>query len=88
MGKITKESRHIDCSCCGYHTCKEMVSAIYNGVNQKENCIYYIKALADKEKEEIERMHQNSIKEQEERNHKINQIVEQFEQLNEGIAEL
>ena len=88
MGKVTKESRHIDCSCCGYHTCKDMVSAIYNGVNSKENCIYYIKALAEKEKEEIENMHQMSIKEQESRNEKILQIVEQFEGLNEGVAEL
>ena len=88
MGKVTKESRHIDCSCCGYHTCKDMVSAIYNGVNTKENCIYYIKALAEKEKEEIENMHQMSIKEQESRNEKILQIVEQFEGLNEGVAEL
>ena len=39
MEKVTKESRHIDCSCCGYHTCKDMACAIYNGVNKKENCI-------------------------------------------------
>ena len=88
MGKVTKESQHIDCSCCGYHTCKDMVSAIYNGVNKKENCIYYIKALAEQEKEEIEGMHQDSIKEQEERNNKIQLIIEQFDQLNEGISEL
>ena len=88
MGKVTKESRHIDCSCCGYHTCKDMVSAIYNGVNKKENCIYYIKTLAEMEKEEIESIHHNSVKEQEERNNKINHIIEQFAQLNEGITEL
>lgn len=88
MGKATKESRHIDCSCCGYHTCKDMVSAIYNGVNKKENCIYYIKALAEQEKEEIESMHQAHIREQEDRNNKIHQIIEQFQHLNEGINEL
>lgn len=88
MGKETRESRHIDCSCCGYHTCRDMVSAIYNGVNQKENCIYYIKALAEREKEEIESIHQENIREQEDRNEKIRHIKEQFEYLNEGIAEL
>ena len=88
MGKVTKEARHIDCSCCGYHTCRDMVSAIYNGVNKKENCIYYIKALAEQEKEEIEDMHQNHVREQEARNDKIHQIIEQFEHLNEGISEL
>lgn len=88
MGKVTKESQHIDCSCCGYHTCKDMVSAIFNGANKKENCIYYIKALAEQEKEEIECMHHDHIREQEERNNKIQLIIEQFEQLNEGITEL
>lgn len=88
MGKTTKESRHIDCSCCGYHTCKDMVSAIHNGVNKKENCIYYIKALAEQEKEEIERIHLANVEEQEERNAKIRHIIEQFEDLNDGINEL
>ncbi len=88
MGKTSKESRHIDCSCCGYHTCKDMVSAIYNGVNQKENCIYYIKALAEQEKEEIESIHLTNVEEQEERNAKIRHIIEQFEELNDGVTEL
>ena len=88
MGKETKESRHIDCSCCGYHTCKDMATAIYNGVNNKENCIYYIKALAELEKEEIEEIHLTNVQEQEERNGKIHHIVDQFNCLNEGITEL
>lgn len=88
LGKDTRESRHIDCSCCGYNTCKDMVKAIYNGVNNKENCIHYIKMLAEQEKEEIEKIHLGNVKEQEERNEKIHQIVEQFDQLNEGIVEL
>lgn len=88
MGKDTKASRHIDCSCCGYSTCETMACAIYNGVNTKENCIHYIKALAEKEKEEIELIHLENIKAQEERDKKIAYIAEQFEHLNEGIAEL
>ncbi|MBO5246689.1 MAG: diguanylate cyclase [Eubacterium sp.] len=47
MKKYTPESRHVDCRSCGYMSCEEMACAIYNGVNQKENCIYYLKALAD-----------------------------------------
>ena len=42
---------------------------------EQENCIYYIKALAEQEKEEIEIMHQMHIKEQEDRNNKIHQIA-------------
>lgn len=88
MGKETKESKHIDCSCCGYHTCKDMVRAIYNGVNTKENCIHYIKMLAEQEKEEIESIHNENVKEQEKRNEKIHRIIEEFDQLNDGIVEL
>ena len=88
MQKKTREERTIDCSCCGYHTCKDMVNAIYNGVNKKENCIYYIKALAEQEKEEIESIHDENIREQEIRNEKIRHIKEEFEQLNLGITEL
>lgn len=88
MGKVTKESRYIDCSCCGYHTCSDMVKAIYNGVNKKENCIYYVKTLVEQEKEKIENMHLNSVEEQEARNAKIQDIIEQFEYLNGKITEL
>ena len=88
LGKDTRESRHIDCSCCGYHTCKDMVKAIYNGVNSKENSIHYIKLLAEQEKEEIEAIHLSNVKDQEERNEKIHRITEEFDQLNEGIVEL
>ena len=88
MRKDTKESRHVDCSCCGYHTCRDMVNAIYNGVNKKENCIYYIKALAEQEKDEIESIHRENVNEQNIRNDKLHHIKEQFEQLNDGINEL
>ncbi len=45
MNKTTKESREINCTCCGYESCKRMATAIYNGFNHKENCIYYEKAM-------------------------------------------
>ncbi len=44
MNKLTEESRHIDCTCCGYENCHQMATAIFNGFNHKENCIYYEKA--------------------------------------------
>lgn len=52
MLKDTIEKRSINCGGCGYDTCKEMVMAIHNGFNYKENCVHYIKDLAEKEKEE------------------------------------
>ncbi|MCR4990138.1 MAG: response regulator [Lachnospiraceae bacterium] len=45
MNKFTEESRHIDCTCCGYENCHQMATAIYNGFNHKENCIYYEKMM-------------------------------------------
>ena len=88
MVKDTKSSRHIDCSCCGYGTCKEMACAIYNGVNKKENCIHYIKYLAEQEKKEIEGIHKENVEAQEIHKQKLTQVFEQFDLLNEGIAEL
>lgn len=88
LHKTTPQSRHIDCSCCGYATCKEMAYAIYNGVNRRENCIHYIKSLAEKEKEEIETIHRENVEAQEEHNKKIGQVLETFGLLNDGITEL
>jgi diguanylate cyclase (GGDEF)-like protein len=45
MNKLTPESRQIDCTCCGYKSCVQMATAIYNGFNRKENCIHYEKDL-------------------------------------------
>jgi iron only hydrogenase large subunit-like protein len=50
IGKTTAESRKINCSCCGYETCEEMATAIYNGFNHKGNCIHYMKGLVEEEK--------------------------------------
>ena len=40
MHKLDEKSRCIDCSACGYETCKEMMIAIYNGFNTRHNCVY------------------------------------------------
>ena len=45
MNKLTEESRKIDCTACGYDNCRQMATAIYNGFNHKENCIYYEKTM-------------------------------------------
>lgn len=55
MNKITQADRSINCSCCGYESCRQMTDAIFNGFNKKENCIYYIKHEVEKQKEEAER---------------------------------
>jgi len=43
MYKYTEESRNINCSACGYGSCKTMVKCIYNELNVLSNCIDYNK---------------------------------------------
>lgn len=46
MLKTTPESREINCSACGYNSCRDMMISIYNGFNTNQNCIHYEKNLA------------------------------------------
>lgn len=41
MHKTTPESRVINCSACGYNTCRDMMVAIFNGFNTKRSCIHF-----------------------------------------------
>ncbi|WP_297428326.1 [Fe-Fe] hydrogenase large subunit C-terminal domain-containing protein [Clostridium sp.] len=43
MNKHTEESRNINCSACGYGSCKTMAKCIFNGLNVLSNCIDYNK---------------------------------------------
>lgn len=97
MKKHTTEQRHVDCSCCGYEDCHEMAVAIFNGFNNKNNCIHYIKTVSEEEKqsiaqlmEEINRQKQGILSAVEgindEFNH-LNSSVEQMEYGNSANAE-
>ena len=54
MNKNTPESRIINCSSCGYDTCREMAISIYNGFNHNSNCVHYLKNLVEIEKHEAQ----------------------------------
>lgn len=56
MQKHTQAERSINCSCCGYASCKQMAEAIFNGFNDKENCIYYTKSVVESEKLRAEQL--------------------------------
>ena len=45
MHKFSKEDIK-NCTACGYPGCKEMAIAIFNGLNKRENCIFYEKSLS------------------------------------------
>ena len=43
LHKLSKADQHIDCSACGYKSCRDMAKAIALGINHHENCLYYAK---------------------------------------------
>lgn len=88
MNKFDEESRNINCESCGHKTCKNMAKAIYNGVAVKENCVYYVKDLAEREKAEIEKIREAELEEQKIHSEKLADIVSQFEDLRQYIGEL
>lgn len=88
MNKDTQKKQIINCSACGYETCKDMARAIYNGVNTKENCIHYIKELAEKEQVHLEQINEQQKQEHEERGSRIDAIKGQFTTLSNAVTEL
>lgn len=53
MRKTTEEARNINCTACGYHSCREMASAIYYGFTRKENCIHYLKDSVECQRQKL-----------------------------------
>ncbi|MCR4850919.1 MAG: 4Fe-4S dicluster domain-containing protein [Lachnospiraceae bacterium] len=90
LNKDTEEKRHIDCGCCGYATCRDMATAIYNGFNHKDNCVHYIKDLAFEEKEKALKLNEEVKKAHEEMNAKKESlgagINDNFDNLLESIS--
>ena len=88
MNKLTEEQRHIDCSCCGYESCEQMATAIYNGFNNKVNCIHYIKDLAQKEKQEIGELMEELNRQKDEISRMVALINEDFVGLNNAVEQM
>ncbi len=42
LGKLTLDSRNINCFSCGYRSCEDFVKAMASGHNHKDNCKYYL----------------------------------------------
>lgn len=81
MNKHTKAEREINCSCCGYQTCRDMATAIFNGFNHKENCIYYLKNEVETEKNRALELAQDVQNEKD-------IIAEQTDKLKETVADI
>ncbi|MDR1230778.1 MAG: methyl-accepting chemotaxis protein [Spirochaetaceae bacterium] len=48
-----------DCNTCGYGTCQGMAVAIFNGLNQPQNCHHYNLAIMEDDKKTIESLNEN-----------------------------
>lgn len=95
MKKSDKIQQHINCSACGYNTCTDMATAIYNGCNNKESCVYYMKNIVQEENErveEISRQIEHKNEEISKKNETIERMVseanDQFTTLNISINEM
>lgn len=54
MRKDTEEAQNINCTACGYHSCREMAGAIWYGFTRKENCIHYLKDSVECQKQRLQ----------------------------------
>lgn len=57
LNKYTDKQKSINCSSCGYDTCKKMAKAIFNDLNNVDNCIEY-------NREEVKKEHKKIVEEQ------------------------
>lgn len=88
MNKNTEEDRSINCSACGYDSCRTMAAAIASGVNKAENCVHYVKGELEEEKEAMGRLTQQLQEKQELKEKQYQEIVEEFEQIKQAMKEL
>ncbi|MBP3784191.1 MAG: 4Fe-4S binding protein [Butyrivibrio sp.] len=92
MHKTTPESRKINCSSCGYATCKDMATAIYNGFNHTSNCVHYLKDLVEIEKKDaqelVEKERSSLDRQKQSIIDAINTINEHFVSLNSTMQEI
>jgi len=92
MHKTTAESRKINCSSCGYSTCKDMATAIYNGFNHASNCVHYLKDLVEIEKKDaqelVEKERASLDRQKQSILDAINTINEHFISLNSTMQEI
>lgn len=99
--KDTEATRQINCSACGYSTCKQMALAMYNGLNIKENCMDYNKSLILQEKgaveqknlevqraiKEVESLSQQRLEDAENLKESVNEIIKSLQEISDGNME-
>ncbi len=79
MHKKTEKDKSLNCSACGYHSCKEMIKMVHNNINTIDNCIFYNKQEALNDKKIL----QNKNAELESKNKEFKDMADKFKNLSE-----
>lgn len=87
MGKVSEEERKINCNACGYSTCTDMATAIFNHNNDRINCIQYEKRKALEENRVIQQMTEELQKKNEDIAKFIEEDFNRLDQLIYDVAE-
>ncbi|MGE5327915.1 MAG: [Fe-Fe] hydrogenase large subunit C-terminal domain-containing protein [Deltaproteobacteria bacterium] len=62
LHKYSRESRQLNCSACGYDTCKDMAKAIFNGLNNYSNCMDFNRQEVAIDNEKLESKNKEVVK--------------------------
>ncbi|MFZ5354633.1 MAG: methyl-accepting chemotaxis protein [Bacillota bacterium] len=74
MHKLHKKEKELNCSACGYHTCRDMVKAIYNGINSINNCMDYNRREISLERNALEQKNNELLLKNEEIHSMLNEV--------------
>lgn len=88
MNKDTFEKRTINCSACGYDTCKDMATAIHNNCNYTSSCIHYVKNVIEDEKDMLESFSKEIEEKNEQMSKKDSVITQMVHEANHSFTTL
>ncbi len=74
MHKHDKKERELNCSACGYHSCRDMVMAVYNGINSINNCMDYNRREISLERNVLELKNSELISKNDEINKMLDEV--------------
>lgn len=100
LNKFTETQKNINCSSCGYGTCRDMARAIHNGLNVYYNCIDYNKQEVNNEQrllnlkseemkvlEELNKLSEEKVKNTEELRKRVSEIILSVKEVTKGNEE-
>lgn len=86
MGKLKETDRHYDCHACGYHSCYEMATAIYRGLNVPDNCIIHAKSVLNARHSELTEEHNKLFMMADKCKYFSDQLVQDIETISANIT--